>query len=305
MTSLPAAAAFQVQKPEAARLPNPWAGDGTACPETGQRLQRSSGVVELAFRADGEVTRLERAYQSGCGRVRLPRQHDVPFPTGVVINTAGGLTGGDRFAVRVALGAGCRAAVTTQAAEKVYRSAGGVAEVENQILLGAGAHLDWLPQEAILFDGGALSRRTQVTMAEDATLTATELVVFGRTAMGETVESGLLGDRWRIVRDGRLVFADATRLAGPIRSLLERPATAAGAPALALVVHVGASAPAKVGGIRQVFADARQVEAGVSAYDGLLVARMIARSGGALRAAVLRVIDVVRDGLPPPRPWLI
>lgn len=305
MTSRPAAAAFQIQAAEASDLPFPWAGTGQHCPETGQRLQRSTGSVDLAFRGDAGTTRLVRAYQAGCGKLRLPRQHDVPIPTGVLINTAGGLTGGDRFTVAVTLESGAAAVITTQAAEKIYRSAGGTAEVDIALALGPQTTLHWLPQEAILFDGGALTRRTQATLAADATLTATELVVFGRTAMGERVESGLLLDRWRIVRDGRLVFADATRLAGPVGALLGRRASAAGATALALVVHVAPMAEARLAEVRDGLAEAKGVEAGASAFDGLLVVRMLAGSGGALRAAVLRVVAILRDGLPPPRPWQI
>ncbi len=298
MTSLPAAA-FDAETPGAAAMPAPWAGSGRRCPVSGQRLQRSAGTAELAFRADGGTTRLERAWQSGCARLRLPRQHDVPFPT------AGGLTGGDRLSAEVTVGAGAQAVVTGQAAEKIYRSAGGVAAVDNRLLLGPGARLDWLPQETILFDGGALERRTTVDMAADARLTATELVIFGRQARGETVAQALLADAWRVRRDGRLLFAEATRLAGPVHDLLRRPATGAGAIALALVVHVAPDAEGRLQAVRDRLAEASGVEAGASAFDGMVAIRLLARSGQALRAAVLDVLAPLRDGLPPPRPWLV
>ncbi len=306
MTSHPAVAAFQTRHGTGIAAPvDPWASADPACLETGQRMQRSAGLVEIGFRADGAVTRLVRAYQSGCGRVRMPRQHGVPHPCGILINTAGGLTGGDRFHVRATLTEGARAVLTSQAAEKIYRSAAGVAEIDNAISLSPGTTLDWLPQETILFDRGALHRRTQVAMAADATLTATELIVFGRTAMGETVESGTIADSWRIVRDGRLVFADATRLAGPIQATLGQPATAAGAAGLALVLHVAPDAGDRLAAVRKIMGGAPGVRGGASAYDGVLVSRMIAESGATLRAAVLQVMGCLRDGLTPPRPWLI
>ena len=270
-----------------------------------QSLQRSSGRIDLAFKHAAGETRLERAFQAGCGKIRLPRQADVPFPSGVVINTAGGLTGGDHFSTEVRLDAHTRAIVTTQAAEKVYRSAGGAAVIENSLSLGSGARLDWLPQETILFDRGALRRTTTVEMAADATLTATELLVFGRTAMGETVASGSLSDQWRIRRDGRLVFADATRVSGSVAAVLSQRAATAGSTALALVVHVAPDAEERVEALRAELDLATDVRAGTSAFDGMLITRIVAPSGQTLRTAVLAAMACLRDGLPPPRPWLI
>ena len=41
-----------------------------------------------------------------------------------------------------------------------------------------------------------------------------EAVVFGRSAMGETVRHGMLTDHWRLRRDGRLAGAAPIRLNG-------------------------------------------------------------------------------------------
>lgn len=270
-----------------------------------QTLQRSSGRIDLAFKHEAGQTRLERAFQGGCGKIRLPRQADVPFPSGVVINTAGGLTGGDDFSTSVHLDAHTRATVTTQAAEKVYRSAGGEAVIENRLSIGSGARLDWLPQETILFDRGALRRKTIVEMAADATLTATELLVFGRTAMGETVTTGSLSDQWRVHRDGRLVFADATRVSGPVAEILSQPAATAGGTALALVLHIAPDAEERVEALRAGLDRATDVRAGTSAFDGMSITRIVAPSSQILRKAVLAAMACLRDGLPPPRPWLI
>lgn len=306
MTSLPAAAAFRPDPIGGAQpSPNNKAEAAGDRPTDGQRLQRSAGMVDIGFKLDHGVTRLDRAFQSGCGRVRLPRQHDVPWPTGVLINTAGGLTGGDTFKVKAELQAGTRAILTSQAAEKIYRSRGDAAEVDNVIALGPRARLDWLPQETILFDRSSLRRRTTVTMAADATLTATELVVFGRSAMDETVLTGALLDSWRIARDGRVVFADATRISGPVQSVLNKKAAAAGSTALALVLHVAPDAHERCDAVRAILADEDRVRAGASAYDGLLVVRMVAPAAQALRQCVLRVMAEMRDKLPPPRPWLL
>ena len=139
--------------------------------------------------------------QQGSAKCFLPRTHAEA--TAVFLNTAGGLTGGDRFAYAAEARAGARLTATTQAAERVYRAQPGeTARVSGRVTLGAGARLDWLPQETILFDGGALDRRLEVDMAEDARLLAVEPLVLGRAAMGETVHEARFRDAWRLRRGG-------------------------------------------------------------------------------------------------------
>ena len=148
--------------------------------------------------------------ESGGYRVRFPQSGE-----GVLINTGGGFAGGDRMRVEADVGEGAEAVLTSQAAEKIYRSDGARDRDRNaRLALGPGARLAWLPQEQILFDGAALRRRLDVEMAADASLTLVESTVFGRLAMGETVTSGAFADRWRIRRGGRLVFAEDVRLDG-------------------------------------------------------------------------------------------
>ena len=60
-------------------------------------LQRAVGAAAITVKADGG-TRLERLFQDGCGKIRLPRDHAARSLEAVMINTAGGLTGGDRLA---------------------------------------------------------------------------------------------------------------------------------------------------------------------------------------------------------------
>ena len=124
--------------------------------------------------------------------------------------------------------------VTTAAAEKIYRSPGPDADMEVALAVSAGGQLAWLPQETILFDRARLSRRIEVDLAEGASLIMAEAVVFGRAAMGETVREGRFADRWRVRRDGRLIFAESARLDGAIAETLGRrrrsPAAASPSP---------------------------------------------------------------------------
>jgi urease accessory protein len=275
------------------------AADAPAAPV---RLQRLRGRLDLAFRRDADgVTRPQRLYQEGSARVRLPRAGGAGAEA-VLINTGGGLTGGDRLGVAVAVEAAAEVTVTSQAAEKIYRAGDGEAEVETRLAVAAAGRLEWLPQESILFDGARLTRRLGVELSGDATLLAAEAVVFGRTARGEQVSEGRFADDWRIVRDGKPLFADAVRLEGDVAARLDRSAVGAGARAMATMLYVAPDSAARLDAARAMIAGA-PVEGGASAWNGMLVARLLAADGQRLRAALVLLLEELR-GRPLPRVWM-
>ena len=173
--------------------------------------------------ASGGRTRRTRVHEDGSLRVRFPNAAGDALEA-VIVNTGGGMTGGDRFAVEIALGEGASLIAGTAAAEKIYRSTGPDAEMDVKLDVGEGARLAWLPQETILFDRARLSRRIDVDLAESASLLMAEAVVFGRAAMGEAMHEGFFADRWRVRRAGKLVFADSARLDGAMAGKLAAPA---------------------------------------------------------------------------------
>ena len=261
-------------------------------------LPRSFGAVDLEFRDIGGVTRAHRMYQAGVMRARFP--HVSGPPEAVLINTAGGLTGGDCVTMGVEMGPAARAIVTSQAHEKVYRSSGGTVSMIASLRLGAGASLEWLPQPTILFDRARLARETHVEMAADSDFLGVEAVIFGRTAMGETMRTGALSDHWSIRRDGRLVHADRFLLEGGVADALARMPVLAGHAAMATVRHVAASAAAKLEMVREALAE----DGAASAWNGQLLARIVTRDGYGLGAALARVLTVLR-GRPLPPVWNI
>jgi urease accessory protein len=275
--------------------------DAAAAPSA--RLQRASGCIRLGFRRADGGNALSTLFQQGSAKVRFPKVPAGLPPEAVIINTAGGLTGGDRFTIDVAVATEAAATVTTQACEKVYRSPGGNAAIETTLRLEAGARLDWLPQETILFDQGRLARQLCVDMAADATLLAAESVIFGRTARGESVREGFWRDRWRIRRDGRLVFADCTTLEGALADVLRRPAVLAGRCAMATILYVAPDAASTLAALRARL-KASPAEAGASTRDGLLVARIAAADGAALRTTLISAFAALRGDRPMPRVWL-
>src|SRR5690606_23233603 len=129
------------------------------------KMQRARGHSRISFKRRDKISCLDRLFQEGCAKIRLPRMLDA-IPEAVLINTAGGLTGGDSLTTKISLNAGAQAVMTTQACERIYRSTGSDAEVLTRVELAEGARFDWLPQETILFDGGRLSRRFEADLAE-------------------------------------------------------------------------------------------------------------------------------------------
>ena len=213
------------------------------------------------------------------------------------------MLGGDRLALDFDLAAGADVVLTTVAAEKIYRAEARDAAVATRLALAAGARLAWLPQETILFDGARLVRSLTVDMAADASLLAAETLVFGRLAMGETAVTGALRDGWQVRRAGRLVFADETRLAGDMAAVLDAGAGGGGARAAALVLFAAPEAEDALDPLRAALAPFAAVESGASAFDGLLVARLLARSPDALRTAMVTALSLLGGGRALPRVW--
>ena len=197
---------------------------------------RAVGCVALAVAAVAGESRRTRVHEAGSLRVRFPNGTSRAALDAVIVNTAGGMTGGDRFDIDMTVGAGARLTVTTAAAEKIYRSLGPDTQVAVKAAIGCGGALAWLPQETILFDQVRLRRTIDVELARGASLVLAEAIVFGRSAMGETVLRGHLFDRWRVRVGGALVVAETLRLDGAIAQRLAQRAIAAESVAVARLV---------------------------------------------------------------------
>jgi urease accessory protein len=261
---------------------------------------RAHGRVAVALAAASGGVRRTASREEGSLRVRLPGAC-ADAPEAVLVNTSGGIAGGDHFTVDLALEAGARLVVTTASAEKVYRSHGPDARVDVTATAADGAELTWLPQETILFDRARLARTITVSLAPSATLLLAETVVFGRAAMGETVREGSFADRWRIHRDSRLIFAENFRVDGAVSERLGQAAVAGGRTALGTVL----AAPGDDAAAEAVRAAAGTFrgEVGVSAWNGIALARLAAHDGAALRHDLVVLLSALgRRALP--RIWL-
>jgi urease accessory protein len=261
---------------------------------------RAQGSVRFDVHQVEGVTRRRQLHESGSLRVRFPSP-EAEGLSAVFVNTAGGIAGGDRFDIDIAIGAGASLAATTAAAEKVYRAQGPAAEVNIALKAAAGARLSWLPQETILFDRARVSRRIDIDLAEGASLLLCEIVVFGRAAMGERMLHGEFVDRWRLRRGGRLSLAETVRLDGDIGAKLTRPAVANGSVAIgtALIVPGDQALVERIGEVSNSFGG----EVGISSWNGFAMARFCAQDAALLRADMMAVLGRASASALP-RMWL-
>ncbi len=269
--------------------------DDLAMPEIHQRAR---GAASVRFAAGARLADLA---QSGSAKAMLPRMHGAA-PEVVFLNTAGGLTGGDRLSFALALADGARVTATTQTAERAYRAMADAApaRVEVTLSLGSGARADWLPQETILYDGAALHRRTRAEIGPGAAVVMAEMVVLGRAAMGEVVTRLEFRDAREVWSGGRPVWIDRVALTGDdLRP--GHPALIDGARAFATLALIGPGAEDALGPVRAALGDAGHA----SGWDGKCVARLAAPAALQLRMAVARILRVLRQGAPLPRVWQI
>ena len=274
--------------------------DSTSATSAIFAANRARGSVSFDVHQIEGVTRRRLLYESGSLRVRFPSP-EAEGLSAVFVNTAGGVAGGDAFGIEIAAGEGTRLSVTTAAAEKIYRAEGPAARLDIALKAAAGAHIAWLPQETILFDRARVSRHIDIDLAGSASLLLCEIVVFGRTAMGERMQTGEFTDRWRLRRGGRLVFAENIRLDGDIGEKLGRAAVAKGGVAIgtALIVPGDEALVERIRELTNSFGG----EVGISSWNGFALARFCAQDAGKLRADMMAVLGRA-SGEALPRLWL-
>ncbi len=256
-------------------------------------LQRSAGAIMLEVGTGGAV---RRRREEGCAKLRIPARLAGQSPEAIIINTSGGLAGGDRFEVEVR--AESDFCLTTQAAEKIYRSLGSETRMATRLRAEGNARLLWLPQEAILFDGAQLKRSFDAELGRNATLLAVETVVLGRKAMMELLTEFSFHDRWRIRRNGKLIFADDLRF-DPLRV---RGAAALGQyEAFATIVLVGRDTELFLEPLREIIG----MSGGVSAWDGKLIARLVGLDSFDLRKTLIPALKLLSGKDLLPKVWTL
>lgn len=276
-------------------------------PDPLESAQRARGTLWLTAKpgAVAGTSALADLRHSGCLKALFPRGPQDRL-SAVFVNTSGGITGGDDLRIEAAVSSGSRLSLTSQAAERIYRSSHGAPGiVRTRISVAQGARLDWLPQETILYDRASLDRSLRVDLQGDGCCLLVETLVFGRGAMGETIRDISLSDRIAVWRDGTPLFVDRTRLSGNAALHLERRAIAGGGIAIATVLLATAPDKPDAGAHLNKLRPTLPAQAGISLIrPGLLLLRLLAPDSFILRQTLLPVLAQLNDG-PLPRTWMI
>jgi urease accessory protein len=266
-------------------------------PLTPPKLQRAIGKLTISASHDpARGSQLKDLRQQGSFRVIFPRSPDTSVHA-VMINTAGGVTGGDHFEIRGAAHKSATLTLTTQAAERIYGAVGSEpGQIDTHLTVEAGACLNWLPQETILFDACNLNRRLNVELAKDAQFLMVEPLVFGREASGETVQRGTLTDHVSITRVGKPIYFDRIHLDGDIAAEIKSPALCGDARAMASIVLCAPDAMRHLDAVRALLPDT----AGASLLQNdILVIRLLATGSFELRRALLPILTLLTDDTVP------
>ena len=261
------------------------------------KLQRAKGQIGFHLHRQ----KIEKLYQSGCAKLMLPRTYG-DMTEAVLLNTAGGITGGDRVDVDLTAEASCLM-VTTQTAERLYRSSTKPAKVNVKLTAKSAATLHWLPQETIIFDGAELDRTICVDMSGDSSCLLAETLVLGREAMGEEVCRCHFTDNWRLYRDGQLFHAESLRLTDRVAEVIAAPAGGNAARVLSTIFYAGDDAQKMAKTVTPAVENSTAICA-LSYWENRLVIRLVGSHAPTARLDINTILCVLR-GQPMPRVWQI
>ncbi|MEO1298130.1 MAG: urease accessory protein UreD [Cyanobacteria bacterium J06636_16] len=196
------------------------------------------GKAALTYSLQGDRTTPQVQTQSPL-KVQRPFYPEGPAVChSVLLHTAGGMVGGDRLRYDIRLTPGTHALLTTAAAAKIYSDHPQPAQVNGTVRVEAGACLEWLPQEAIVFEGAQYHQNWRVELAADATWVGWDILRLGRTARGEQFRRGEVRSRFEVWQGDRLIWVDPQRLTGS-DVLWESPHALKTCPVIATLTWVG------------------------------------------------------------------
>lgn len=214
-----------------------------------------------------------------------------------VLHPPGGMAGGDALAVAARLDLQSRVLLTTCGATKWYRCPRTVAQQQLHFSVAAGASLEWLPRENILFDASQARMRLEVELATDAQFLGWEILCFGRRASGEGWRSGGLHLNSRIRQAGRTLWCErADVLAGS--GFDSSPVGLAGYSVSGTFVAAGADiGPELPARCRTVEPGDRDSRVGVTTLPKVLLARYLGHSSQDAFAWFTAIWSLLRPAL--------
>jgi urease accessory protein len=253
-------------------------------------LQRSIGSCRIVVKGSERGNQIVDLCQRSPVRVLFPQAEPGGFEEAVLINTSGGIAGGDRLDTAVTALADARITLTSQAAERIYRALDQPSRISTTLVVADSAKLSWCPQETIVFDRARMKRQTHIAVSSGAELLALEWIVLGRAAHGETVVSGEVIDSWRVEKDGKLVWADCLRITDDAFPQVGRNALLADCSAVATLVYFGTDLEKRLECLRD-WAASLTCHAAATMVGGLIVVRFAAPAASTLRAGLCSLLQ--------------
>ncbi|MEA5577786.1 urease accessory protein UreD [Anabaena sp. UHCC 0451] len=197
------------------------------------------GKLNLVYAKRHDATQLIYNHNQAPFKVQRPF-----YPEGqevchsVILHTAGGVVGGDRLSSQIHLEADSQVLITTAAAGKIYRSNGLIAKQTVNIQVDAGACLEYLPQETILFNGAVYQQDLRVELATGSSFLGWEITRLGRTARGEKFVQGEMRSHTEIWQNNIPLWIDRQYLPGS-EEVFHSPHGLAGNPVVGSFIWVG------------------------------------------------------------------
>ena len=253
-------------------------------------LQRARGAGRIVLSGSAKGTRLVDLYQKFPTRVMFPKIGDGAMKEAVIVNSAGGIAGGDRLEFEVIALNKASIAVTSQAAEKVYRALDQPARVSTKLKARGAAKLAWLPQETIIFNQARIRRHIEIDVSTGAELMALEWLVLGRSAHGEAVVSGYIADSWRIRKDDRLIWADGFHVTDDVFTHLHKRALLSNCKAIGTLIYFAPDLDARLQVLREIAASL-ECHCAATAVGGLIIIRFAAEACSDLRRGLRSLLD--------------
>ncbi|MDM5180155.1 urease accessory protein UreD [Massilia sp. DJPM01] len=274
------------------------------CHQTDPTHSAWHASLRLRFAGDAGTTRLMERVHSGPLRVQKPLYPEGPrICHAIIVHPPGGVVGGDRLSVGIGAGAATHAFLTSPGAAKWYRANGKVSRQEVLIDAGAGAAVEWMPQEAIFFNGARVALEQRVELAADASYIGCDILCFGRRASGETFDNGTISQHTQIRRGGKLLWWEQGALHGG-SAAMHSPLGLNGASVCATLVGVGKPA----GGALIDAMRALDPALAITQIKSVFVARYLGNDSESARRAIFSVWQLLRPHLlgcaaPLPRIW--
>ncbi len=260
--------------------------------------------LALRFRRD-TVRTVCQARHAGPLRLQKPL-----YPEGdaichaVLIHPPGGIAGGDALALDVDVERDAHALLTTPGATKWYKANG--RQASQQVRLAVSGRLEWLPQEAIVFDAADARAAIDIELDDGAAMIGWDMIALGRHAAGERFATGLYAQRIRVSVGGRLLWHERTRVTGG-DAVCDSPVGLGSRHVFGCLWAAGA-------GVAEI--DVEELRSPLPACaaaptrlaPALLVARVVATGTAAARDALLPLWSALRPRLfgvaaQPPRLW--